>query len=150
VKRVDHTLNFSYSVKTWHEKLGNLGIRKTIKNEEWGKVYRHCAHYRLEDPSRKRGDKRLKRTKRKTEVILGNRTFKWDQAWKNMKRAGAIVEPQLGEFSSSYFQSFLLLNSRHRSPQPPSPRYHRPNSATRVVAAESAHVFQHLAATRRF
>ncbi|KAG8162811.1 hypothetical protein KVR01_007289 [Diaporthe batatas] len=81
--------------KTWHEKLGNRRIRKTVKNQVWGKVYRHCAHYRLEDPSRKQGDKRLKRTKRPTEVIYGDRTYSWAQAWRNMKHSGAIVGPQL-------------------------------------------------------
>lgn len=95
----DGILKFLGSIKTWHEKLGNHGIRKTVKNDEWGKVYRYCAHYRLEDPSRRRGDKTLKRTKRRTEVILGNRKFTWDQAWKNMKRAGAIGDLQLGKLN---------------------------------------------------
>lgn len=98
---------FICSTKTWHEKLGNHGIRKTIKKDEWEKVYRYCACYRLEDPSRKRGDKTLKRTKRKTEVVLGDRKFTWDQAWKNMKRAGVIVGPQLGESNESYLWIIL-------------------------------------------
>lgn len=143
---------FLGSVKTWHEKLGNHGIRKTVKNEEWGKVYRYCAHYRLEDPSRKRGDKTLKRTKRKTEVILGNRKFTWDQAWRNMKRAGVIVEPQLGEPNQRYFCIILAdLMLIYRSSKPSSTRYHysNPFACTVVactVAAECTHFLEHVAA----
>lgn len=82
-------LMYSFSTSTWIEKLGQLGIRKNVLAEEWRKLYRHSLP-RLEDPSRKKGDLKLKRTKKKTEVIVRGRIYNWDQAWKNMKSSNAI------------------------------------------------------------
>lgn len=145
-------LKFPGSIKTWHEKLGSHGIRKTVKNEEWGKVYRYCAHYRLEDPSRKKGDKTLKRTKRRTEVILGNRKFTWDQAWRNMKRAGVIVHPELGELDRFHLYIILAdLMFIYRSSKPSPTRSYCSNPVARtivacIVVAESTHFLEHVAA----
>lgn len=77
----------------------------------WGKMYRYCAYHRLEDPSRKRGNKRLKRTKKRTEVVLGDRTYSWDQAWRNMKRAGVVVESQIRKLNRCYF---LIIRAHTR------------------------------------
>lgn len=64
-------------------------MRKNVTQKEWCKIYLHCLT-RLEDPTRLRGDLKLKRTKKKTEIIVRNRPYTWDKAWKNMKSAGAI------------------------------------------------------------
>lgn len=82
-------LTFPTRVPTWNEKLGELGMRKNVTQNEWQVIYRHCRP-RLEDSTRTRGDLKLKRTWRKTEVIVRNRPYNWDKAWKNMKSAGAI------------------------------------------------------------
>lgn len=34
---------------------------------------------------------------KKTEVMRGNKKFDWDEVWRNIRRAGAIVELQPGE-----------------------------------------------------
>lgn len=84
-------VTFPTRVATWNEKLGELGMRKNVTQNEWRKIYRHCRP-RLEDSTRTRGDLKLKRTRKKTEVIVRNRTYTWDKAWKNMKNAGAIAQ----------------------------------------------------------
>lgn len=66
-------------------------MRKNVTRNGWRKIYRHCRP-RLEDSTRTRGDLKLKRTREKTEVIVRNRTYTWDKAWKNMKNAGAIAQ----------------------------------------------------------
>lgn len=82
-------LTSSARLPTWIEKLGQLGMRKNVTQNEWCKIYLHCLT-RLEDPSRLRGDLKLKRTIKETEIIVRNRPYTWDKAWKNMKSAGAI------------------------------------------------------------
>ncbi|KAL1869152.1 hypothetical protein Daus18300_005689 [Diaporthe australafricana] len=77
------------ALPTWIEKLGELGIRKNVSSQEWRKIYQHIIP-RLEDPTRPKGDLKLKRTKTRTEVIVRGRKYTWDQAWKNMKSAKAI------------------------------------------------------------
>lgn len=82
-----------------------------MKNEDWAKIYQYIAHHRLKHltPQKvgkrggKRGDKTLKKMMKNTEVMFGNKTFKWDQVWRRMRVAGAIVEVQPGELSESYF-----------------------------------------------
>lgn len=84
-------LTSSARLPTWIERLGQLGIRKNVTQNEWCKIYLHCRT-RLEDPTRTRGDLKLKRTRKKTEIVVRNILFTWDKAWKNMKSAGAIGE----------------------------------------------------------
>lgn len=84
-------VTFPTRVPTWNEKLGELGMRKNVTQNEWRKIFRHCRP-RLEDSTRRRGDLKLKRTRKKTEVIVRNRPYTWDKAWKNMKNAGAIAQ----------------------------------------------------------
>jgi ornithine carbamoyltransferase len=86
---IDVVANTSDRIPTWNEKLGKLGVRKNVTSEEWKKIYLHCLP-RLEDPTRVKGDLKLKRTKLGTEVIVRGRKYNWDQAWKNMKSAKAI------------------------------------------------------------
>jgi hypothetical protein len=76
-------------VSTWIERLGDLGIRKNVSSDEWRTIYLHCVRW-LEDPTRKKGDFKLKRTKQDIEIFVRGRTYSWNQAWKNMKSAGAI------------------------------------------------------------
>lgn len=76
-------------VSTWIEKIGALDIKKNVSSDEWRKIYLHCLRW-LEDPTRKKGDLKLKRTKQKIEVFVRGRTYDWNKAWKNMKSAGAI------------------------------------------------------------
>lgn len=76
-------------------------MRKNVTSEEWHKIYLHCVA-RLEDPTRAKGDLKLKRTKMETEIIVRGRQYSWDQAWKNMKSAKAIgQELKLGGKSIS-------------------------------------------------
>lgn len=82
----------AYSLKTWHEKLGDLGIRKNVTKEEWHMIWQHVQPY-LEDPTRPRGDLKLKRTKGTINISVHGRVYNWDQAWKNMKSAGAVGQP---------------------------------------------------------
>lgn len=114
-------------------------MRKNVTQKEWCKIYRHCRP-RLEDSTRTRGDLKLKRTRKKTEVIVRNRTYTWDKAWKNMKNAGAIAQllspdGQLVEYTS--VQLFLALTwYRYRTSQPTSSPYRDPhtNGDTVIVA----------------
>lgn len=76
-------------IPTWNEKLGKFGMRKNVTSDEWKQIYLHCLP-RLEDPTRMKGNLKLKRTKQNTEVIVRGRRYNWDQAWKNMKSAKAI------------------------------------------------------------
>lgn len=80
-------------LSTWIEKIANLEIRKNTVSKDWQKVWQHAASYRLEDPKRRRGDLKLKRTKKKTEILFHGRRYTWDQAWKNMKSAKAVGQP---------------------------------------------------------
>lgn len=89
-------LTSSARLPTWIEKLSQLGIRKYVTKDEWCKIYLHCRT-RLEDPTRTRGDLKLKRTKKKTEIVVRDMLFTWDKAWKNMKSAGAVGQlPESG------------------------------------------------------
>lgn len=59
-------------------------------------IYLHCLCW-LEDPTRKKGDLKLKKTKQVIEIFVRGRKYDWNQAWKNMKSAGAIGQlPQPG------------------------------------------------------
>lgn len=88
-----------HRVSTWIEKIGQLGIRKNVSSDEWKIIYLHCRSW-LEDPTREKGDLKLKRTKQNIEVVVRGRTYSWDQAWKSMKSAGAIGQlPQPGGIS---------------------------------------------------
>ncbi|KAH8769133.1 hypothetical protein F5883DRAFT_65600 [Diaporthe sp. PMI_573] len=106
------------AIPTWNEKLGKLGVRKNVTSEEWKKIYLHCLP-RLEDPTRVKGDLKLKRTKLGTEVIVRGRKYNWDQAWKNMKSAKAIGQ--------------LLLPGESPSPLPPDVVIRSPQATSRGV-----------------
>lgn len=84
-------------------------MRKNVTQNEWRKIYRHCRP-RLEDSTRTRGDLKLKRTRKRTEVIVRNRTYTWDKAWKNMKNAGAIdqLSNAEGELICIYSCAFIF------------------------------------------
>lgn len=84
-------------------------MRKNVTQNEWCKIYRHCRP-KLKDSTRARGDLKLKRTRKKTEVIVRNRTYTWDKAWKNMKNAGAIAQllNRDGQLVGIYFSAVVL------------------------------------------
>ncbi|KUI54631.1 hypothetical protein VP1G_10698 [Cytospora mali] len=81
-----------YSLKTWIEKLGDLKIRKNVTRQEWHIIWQHVQPY-LEDPTRLRGDLKLKRTKATVAISAHCRKHNWNKAWKDMKSAGAVGQP---------------------------------------------------------
>ncbi|KAJ0109947.1 hypothetical protein J7T55_014749 [Diaporthe amygdali] len=104
------------AVPTWIENLGKLDIRKNVTSEEWRKIYRHVVP-RLENPARQKGDLKLKRTKKETEIIVRGRKYTWDQAWKNMKSAKAIGQlPQPEEALSPLPPDIVIRTPTLTSP----------------------------------
>lgn len=74
---------------TWIQKLGELGIGKNLSSKDWRKIYPHIIPM-LEDPTRLNDDLKLKRTKIPIEIDYNGRTYSWKQAWKYMRRNGAL------------------------------------------------------------
>ncbi|ROV98664.1 hypothetical protein VMCG_06776 [Cytospora schulzeri] len=97
------------NLKTWHEKLGVLGIKKNVTSREWHKIWQNVQLY-LEDPTRPKGDLKLKRTKGKIAIYAHGRLYNWNQAWKNMKSAGAVppVGFPLTSPSKGFHHHFLM------------------------------------------
>lgn len=64
-----------------------------------------------------------------------------------MKRAGVIVEPQLGESNQFYLCIILAYPMLiYRSSKPSSTRYHCSNPVACTIVAESTHFLEHVAA----
>lgn len=90
-------------------------MRKNVTSEEWQKIYLHCLP-RLEDPTRAKGDLKLKRTTKETEIIVRGRKYSWKQAWKNMKSAKAIGQlPQPGGKSFDMYHRAAAFGADYES-----------------------------------
>ncbi|KAK2599653.1 hypothetical protein N8I77_011388 [Diaporthe amygdali] len=142
------------AVPTWIENLGKLDIRKNVTTEEWRKIYRRVVP-RLENPARQKGDLKLKRTKKETEIIVRGRKYTWDQAWKNMKSAKAIGQlPQPEEalsplppdivirtptLTSPPFLAVSRDNIRESSLSTIDPPANRPASGGRAIICRPIH-----------
>lgn len=116
-------------MKTWQERLGDLGIRKVVTKEVWQTIWQHVQPC-LEDPTRPRGDLKLKRTKPGLKVAISayGRYYTWDQAWKNMKSAGAVGQPcqgrstcRLSGRAPCMSRSFVLNQDDPENPRPLPP-----------------------------
>lgn len=122
------------SASTWIERIGGLGIQKNVSSDEWRIIYLHCLCW-LEDPKRKKGDLKLKRTKQDIEVVVRDRTYSWNQAWKNMKSAGAIGQlPQPGGIFIDRTATALSLTCCRIS-WPASARHRDSQSLTSISAS---------------
>jgi hypothetical protein len=121
-------------VSTWIERIGDLGIRKNVSSDEWRIIYLHCLCW-LEDHTRKKGDLKLKRTKQDIEIVVRGRTYSWNQAWKNMKSAGAIGQlPQPGGIFIDRTAIALSL-TWCRISWPASPRHRDSHTLTSISAS---------------
>lgn len=96
-------------------------------------IYLHCLRW-LEDPTRERGDLKLKKTKQVIEIFVRGRRYDWNQAWKNMKSAGAIGQlPQPGGIVYSSTVPPLPYRSPGVEPLSPLP----PDIEIRTLSAGS-------------